>query len=93
MPEHSAEELVALAHASINNRSGVEKKQKENGLVACYYCVEFLPAVEVNQYCSNEKREEITAICPRCDADTILAVPVDLETLQELYNIYFAATE
>ena len=86
------EQLVTLHSFSVKNREAVEKQQN-GGYVACFYCVEFLPAVEIAQYCLDENKQETTAICPRCNVDAILAVPITKKILQELHDRYFTATE
>ncbi len=85
--------LEQLFKDSLNNRDAVEKQQQLDGFVACYYCVEFMPATEISQYCLNEKKEEKTAICPRCFVDLIIAQPISMATLRALNKKYFKDTE
>ena len=84
------EQLETLRLFSIKNRGEVEKQQRLGGNVACFYCVEFIPASEVSRYCLDENRQETTAICPRCSVDAILVTRITKKTLQELHDRYFS---
>ena len=84
------ERLETLQRSSIKNRETVERQQSVGGYVACYYCVKFLSATDITQYCLDENRQETTAICPRCSVDAILVTRITKKTLQELHDRYFS---
>lgn len=66
---------------SINNMEDIKKF----GMANCYFCFRVWITAEIFDTCDNGK----TALCPRCDMDTLLAGAWELEDLERLHTKYF----
>lgn len=79
--EDDLKRLHKLAH---QNRSSVEKSQ----VCGCFYCQQIFPASEVAEYID----KEMTALCPRCQIDSVLAdadTKLDQDLLRQMNIRWF----
>ena len=85
------ENVLKSAHeASRFNRALLEKDTK----CGCFYCLEVYSPTEIKEWCAEMKDgEEVTAICPYCDIDSVLAessgYPLTKEFLEAMYKRWF----
>jgi len=57
---------------AFNNKKEITSSKR----AGCYHCLELFETKEIKEYTDNDK----TAICPKCNTDTVLAETVfDLE--------------
>ncbi len=81
-----AKDDLHAAHArSLNNRSVVEA----GGPCGCFYCLAIFDASEVVEWVD---ACEATALCPRCQIDTVLSSrtdPIDAGFLRRMHDHWF----
>lgn len=85
----SMQEKLVFAHLlSMRNAPAVKASEK----CGCFWCERIFPAAEVREY-YNEVRNGLTAICPYCRIDAVLAdasgVEVSREFLHKMHKAWF----
>ena len=80
------QELSKLHSYSFEN--GEDLKNSETA--SCFHCLSTYP-VGLIMYCTEEKSGKVTAICPKCDIDSVIPgnKNVTPEQLKELQQHYF----
>ena len=79
------EKLKKLAKCSIYNKDSLEKSD----LCGCYYCGRIYSPKEIVEWTDGG---QITAICPHCGIDTVLAAEnegTNLDVLEAMHQYYF----
>lgn len=60
-------------------------------VAVCFYCFHQFQAVEIIEWCDEEDKSSVTAICPYCGIDSVVGFngPVDTEWVKKHHEISF----
>ena len=80
------EELSKLHSYCFEN----EEDLKNSETASCFYCLSTYPVSDITE-CTVEKSGKATAVCPKCDIDSVIPgnKNVTPEQLKELQQHYF----
>lgn len=83
-------DLGAASEAARFNRKALERDKR----CGCYCCLAVYSPSEIKEWCAEEyDGEGVTAICPYCDVDSVLAesagFPLTQEFLKKMQLRYF----
>jgi hypothetical protein len=83
--------------ASTYSRYNREELEKDK-VCGCYYCCEIYDTSEINEWCLEDHRgEEVTAICPRCEIDSVISessgYPMTKEFFQKMHKFAFSGVD
>jgi hypothetical protein len=95
--EKSIGVLTHFDYERANTYSRYNREELENDkLCGCYYCCEIYDPAEIFEWCVEDPRgEEVTAICPRCEIDSVISessgYPMTEHYLEKMHKFAFNA--
>ncbi len=88
LKEREPERYVALLHGT-GNRAEIRKSKK----CGCFHCLAVFPPQEIEEWVQKWAGAERTALCPRCNMDSVLGdkcgYPIDAASLAKVRAVHF----